>query len=432
MEGPSPRDARGCRISGANARALEHFERALDHWQSWTGDASINVQRALEAAPRFVMAHVLHAQLHLCGRDPAGLPAAEAALARARCLPQNGRERLHLAVIATGLQGEIERSRELLTALLASYPRDAIALTVVHALDHLLGDSMSMRERVSAVLPHWSAGDPGYHTVLAQLAFAQEECGDYARAAETALRALELEPRDVRAHHAYCHVLEMQGKPDEGLHWMGGRATYWTGLGGPSTHIWWHLALYHLQLGTPHHALAIYDRRIATATAPALSELIDASALLWRLALDGTDPAQRWQSLAAHWERHAEDAFCAFNDLHAMMAFVGARRDDCARRLLRAQVDRLARGGSNRGMIREVGLPACQALAAFGASDYARASSLLRDLPEVSHRLGGSHAQRGLIGLTHNAALKRMRIRPPRATRPFVHPASTQIPVHAT
>ena len=410
------RDARGSRISGANVRALDHFEASLSCWQSWTADPHVEVKRALEAAPDFVMAHILEAQLHLCSRDPAGVARAHAALARARLLPQNGRERMHLAAIATGLQGEIERSRQLLGALLGEYPRDAVALTAAHAMDHLLGDTAAMRDRVAAILPHWSPADTGYHALLAMLAFGQEECGDYDRAAETALRALAINPHDIRAHHAYCHVLEMQAKPHEGLRWMGTRAKYWTGKSASSTHVWWHLALYHLQLGSPRHALTLYDRCVAAASAPALSELIDASALLWRLELRGVDPGTRWQALAVRWEQHAEDAFCAFNDLHAMLAFVGARRDDCARRLLQAQLDRLARGGSNRGMIREVGLPACQALAAFGAGDYARAAALLRSLPEVSHRLGGSHAQRGLIGLTLNAALERMRSRRPRGS----------------
>ena len=112
--------------------------------------------------------------------------------------------------------------------------------------------------------------------------------------------------------------------------------------------------------------------------------------------------------LAERWAPHAADAFCAFNDLHAMLAFVGARRADLARRLLRAQRRRLAHGGTNETMLRVVGLPACQALAAFGKEDYARAALLLRGLPAVSHRLGGSHAQRGLIGKTLQAAQARI------------------------
>lgn len=53
---------------------------------------------------------------------------------------------------------------------------------------------------------------------------------------------------------------------------------------------------------------------------------IDASALLWRLKLEGVDVGDRFAPLAAAWERSAEDAFYSFNDLHAIMAFVGAGR----------------------------------------------------------------------------------------------------------
>jgi hypothetical protein len=36
----------------------------------------------------------------------------------------------------------------------------------------------------------------------------------------------------------------------------------------------------------------------------------------------------------------------------------------------------------------------------------------MRGLPEVSHRLGGSHAQRGIIGMTQRAAESKNRDRP--------------------
>jgi hypothetical protein len=100
--------------------------------------------------------------------------------------------------------------------------------------------------------------------------------------------------------------------------------------------------------------------------------------------------------------------YCAFNDLHAMMAFVGAERWDCAERLLAAQVRRVERdGGVNQDMTRLVGLPACRALAAFGRGDYATADTLLRGLPPVAHRIGGSHAQRDILQLTRAATFGR-------------------------
>jgi tetratricopeptide (TPR) repeat protein len=406
------RDARGCEVTGASPRALEHYERALGGFLAWTGEPRGEARSAVEADPEFVMGHVLEAELHLCSRNPADMQGAMQALRRAQRLPQNARERMHAAALATALRGDYARARELLACILARHPRDLLALAVSHTIDHYLGDTHDLSDRVAAVLPAWSRADAGYHGVLAMHAFGLEEAGEYARAEDAAFAALELEPRDIRAHHARAHVLEMQGRSAQGLRWMGERAEYWTGAGPSSTHIWWHLALYHLELGGARHALELYDRRIAAASAPSLSELIDASALLWRLDLRGAEPGPRWGRLAERWAAHAEDAFCAFNDLHAMLAFVGSRRTDLARRLLRAQRRRLAHGGTNETMLRVVGLPACQALAAFGNEDYARAAQLLRGLPEVSHRLGGSHAQRGLLGLTLRAAQEKIGVRP--------------------
>jgi len=398
------RDARGCRVSGATVGALESYERALHGFLAWRGEPRSEARRALEEAPGFVMGHVLEAQLHLCSRDPAGIAVARESLERARRLPQNAREHMHLGAIATILQGDFDRVRELLACILERYPLDLLALAVSHTLDHYVGDTERMHTRLAAALPAWSARDPGYHGVLAMHAFGLEEAGQYGRAEQAALAALELEPGNIRAHHARCHVLEMQGRAAQGVRWMGERAAHWTGAAAASTHIWWHLALYHLELGNARHALEIYDRRIGHGT---VNELIDAAALLWRLELRGVALGARWARLAESWSPRAEQAYCAFNDVHAMLAFTGAGRRDLQRRLLRAQRRRLAHGGTNQGMIRSVGLPACEALAAFGNGDYARSARLLGSLPAVSHRLGGSHAQRGLLGLTHRAVANR-------------------------
>ena len=89
--------------------------------------------------------------------------------------------------------------------------------------------------------------------------------------------------------------------------------------------------------------------------------------------------------VAARWSPYAEDAYCAFNDLHAMMAFIGGQRPDGVRRLLAAQERRLERrSGANHDMTRLVGLPAYRALAAFGRGDFATAARLLRALPPVA------------------------------------------------
>jgi hypothetical protein len=129
-------------------------------------------------------------------------------------------------------------------------------------------------------------------------------------------------------------------------------------------------------------------------------DLIDASALLWRMRLAGRDVGDRFDALADDWRARVEDGYLVFGDVHAMMAFAGAGRDADARALL-ASVERHARdAGSNGRMIREVGLPVCRALYAFAHGDHAAAVEHLLPVREVAVRFGGSNAQRDVLSLT--------------------------------
>lgn len=54
-----------------------------------------------------------------------------------------------------------------------------------------------------------------------------------------------------------------------------------------------------------------------------------------------------------------------------------------------------------------VGVPAGRAIIAFRRGEYFRAAQLLRELPAVAWRLGGSQAQRNLLDLTLHQAVAR-------------------------
>ena len=257
-----------------------------------------------------------------------------------------------------------------------------------------------LRDRVAQVMPHWSAGAPGYGYVLGMHAFGLEETGLYDRAEATGRRALDLNRRDPWAVHAVTHVMEMQGRLPEGIAWLTTREADWAPDNGFAFHNWWHLALYHLDLGDTERVLEIYDSRIRPQPSAVVLEMIDATAMLWRLHLRGIAVGDRWRELASAWEPLAEDGYYSFNDAHAMMAFVADGRAVAARRLL-ATLERAAAGaGTNAAMAREVGLPLARALAAFGAGDYAAAVPLLARVRPVASRFGGSNAQRDIIALT--------------------------------
>jgi hypothetical protein len=246
-------------------------------------------------------------------------------------------------------------------------------------------------------------------------AFALEERGEYASAQAAALRVLELDPQSARAHHVLAHVFEMTGRGQAGGEWMRAHEPSWAPGSIAATHCWWHIALFHIQQQDLAAALAVYDQYIRCGRSTAVADMIDASALLWRLHLGGADVGGRWAELAQSWSAHIADGYCTFTDLHAMMAFVGARRWKLAAELIRELTCRQHSATRHGQMTRLVGLPACRGLLAFGQRDFAGAARLFGSLPAIARRLGGSQAQRDIIQLTLLAASRRTRRRPTRA-----------------
>ena len=404
-------DARGCAVTGATATALDAFEEAFAAFRSWRVGADALVDQALADAPRFVMAHVLKAWLLMGQRHPGRVHGIRPVWAAAVRLRANERERAHLQAIAAMLGDDFARAQALLEAVLRHHPLDLLALQVLHALDYASGQTRQLRERVAAVMPAWHRGLPGYHAVLSMHAFGLEEAGAYERAEEAAYEALSLDRFDARAHHVLAHVFEMTGHGEPGLRWMNEHRAGWAEGTVVANHVEWHLALFDLARGDEQSALLRYDRKIRPVSGSGghIADLIDASSLLWRLHLRGVDLGSRWAGLAAAWGPHLEDRFCSFHDVHAMLAFVGARdwtRAHGLERLLSRSRLMPTRHGETT---RLVGLPACRALIAFGLGDDALAISLLASLPAMVHQLGGSHAQRSVFHQTLVHASERSR-----------------------
>jgi hypothetical protein len=136
---------------------------------------------------------------------------------------------------------------------------------------------------------------PGFHAVLAMHAFSLVEASRYEEARDRGLHALSLMPGDARAHHALVHVCEMKGDPLGGGRLMHERHVYWADSVA-ATHCWWHWALFHLAEGAVTDALGIYDQRLRQERSVELADLIDSSALLWRLELRGAGPGSRWRA----------------------------------------------------------------------------------------------------------------------------------------
>ena len=405
-------DDLGLAHSGANADSLTLYRRALHQFQCYIEDPVASVDAAIEQRPNFVMAHVLKAYLHLLGTEPAAIAVARDCLDAAQRLPANARERGHLEAVGQMVEGHWHRAGRLLEDVAIDYPHDILALQAGHLADFYVGNSRMLRDRIARALPAWSPNMPGYHAVLGMHAFGLEETADYGRAEAQGRAAVELEPRDGWAQHAVAHVMEMQCRTRDGIAWMGANPEAWSTDSFFKVHLWWHLALYHLELAEIDEVLALFDGPIHGERSTMVLDMIDASALLWRLHLRGIDVGQRWATVADGWEPIATAGNYAFNDVHAVMAFVGAQRSDAIAAVLKTQQMVMQGSDDNEAFTREVGHPLALAIKAFGQARYDDTVRLIRQVREIAHHFGGSHAQRDLLDLTLIEAALRAGQRP--------------------
>ena len=398
------KDSRGVAVTGADAFALARYDRALEQFQSYVGDPLATIEEAIDAAPSFVAGRLLKALVLYTLAERKFVPMASAALEAAREHLAGANERERALAAATGLlvDGRWDAGCAAIDRVLASEPRDALALQAAHLMDFYRGDALNLRNRISRVMPHWNASVPGYSYVLGMHAFGLEEMNQYAEAEATALQALSMQPKDGWAVHAAVHVFEMQGRIDEGIAFLASREGDWAPGNGFAFHNFWHLALFHMDTARFEAALELFDRHVHPEPASYLLSLVDATALLWRLRLEGADVGNRFERVADDWQSRwdGEAGFYAFNDVHAAMAFAMTGRDTILSQLFERMHATALEASASAAIVREVGLPLATGLAAFAQGRYADAIGAIEPVRDSANRFGGSHAQRDLLTLT--------------------------------
>ena len=403
-------DVQGNPISYGQQQAVDALDHAFNLLHAYQADPLAEVDKIIATHPDFAMAHAFRAGALATATDKLFEPEVLSSVQAAEALAPkaNERERLHISAVRAWVDGDWDRATELWGRASMAYPRDLLALQFAHLGDFFLGHSHLLRDRVARVLPHWNQSTPGYGFVQGMYAFGLEESGDYEQAEARGREAVALNAQDGWAVHAVAHVLEMQGRAAQGAQFLAASEPGWAPNSMFAFHLWWHQALFHLDARDPLAALTLFDEKIAAGGFAQTLELLDGSSLLWRLSLLGHDVGGRWKELAQKWAPRIGDAYYAFNDVNAMMAFVGAG-DGAAQQRQVASAKRSAAGhGTVAMMSREIGLPACEGLAAFGRGDYAQAIDWLLPLRAKANRFGGSHAQRDMFSWTLTEAAIRL------------------------
>ena len=260
------------------------------------------------------------------------------------------------------------------------------------------GDARGLLSAPQGVLKAIGEKGPNVNFVKGMVAFGLEENGDYGGAEKFGRQAMEANGNDLWALHAVAHVLEMQGRREEGGTLLNQPFGTWVDRNPFKDHLWWHSALFALEQGDTLRVLELYDAEIRVDETGFYLDVQNAASLLKRLELTGVEVGMRWEELADLAVSRKGDHVMPFTDIHFMLALTGAKRLEAARGYLVSLKD-FARTGNNdaAAVMQNVGVRLCEGLLAHGEGRHEDAADILYALRENLAPLGASHAQRDVF-----------------------------------
>jgi hypothetical protein len=223
------RDARGNPVSTGSATALDASERALWRMMSFYGTPLADLDAAIAADPAWPLPRLMKAGFLLSLTEPSLVGDADALLDETAALVGRGdeRERAHHAALRRLAGGDWVGAGARWQGRAAAPParRARAAMAAPARLLSRRRDALARSRRggVAGV----AGDDPLQPYVLALHAFGLEESGRYAEAERAGRRALAAGARVPWAIHAVAHVMEMQGRHEEGARWMGEWRHHW-------------------------------------------------------------------------------------------------------------------------------------------------------------------------------------------------------------
>ena len=393
-------DSRGLQITCSSQTALDGYESALLDLWNYRIKAPKTLKAALEHDGDFAMGHILRGYIMSMLESVIVRPKMLESVAHAReQLDEDSvRERLHADALEGLATGNINGACEAWESILASFPHDLLALKMHHHVSFWTGRSYVIRNTVMGVFDAWDESMAGFSFVLGMMCFGLEECGDYAQAEPYGRRAIDMNGDDLWAIHSVAHVLEMQGRLDEGITLIDRDPQLWADRNPFQGHNWWHLALFALEKGDYDFVLKTYDELIITSNTEFFLDIQNGASLLKRLELLGVNVGSRWDGLAEYAEKQIGDHVLSFTDLHSCLTLAVTSNDDAVERYL-ASLRTFAATPNNysASITSRLIIPMCEGMIAFEKGDFDEAVRLLWPLRDNWTDIGGSHAQRDLF-----------------------------------
>ncbi|MBW4616704.1 MAG: tetratricopeptide repeat protein [Desmonostoc vinosum HA7617-LM4] len=400
------KDAQGLVVTTDSAEAIAAINRFINQALFYGKHIETTILEAINADPTCALAHAYAATYYLSQENGIAWQQVQPHLqtAQRHLAKITVREQLYVQGILAWANKEIDVAIAIHEEITDKFPRDLISVQQGQYHYFYTGKKEKLLQIAYKVL----SSNLEHHYLYGMLAFGLEQCHQLKAAENIARQAIALNRYDPWAHHAIAHVMETQGRVNEGIAWMENFADTWQDCNSMLyTHNWWHIALYYLKLGDVRQVLRLYDTQIwGCANKQSPKDQVGAISLLLRLELRGIDVGSRWQNISVYLGDRLNEHALPFQDLHYIYAITKAGRTDWVNQMLQSmQQHALGINPFWRQSWLEVAIPAARGMTAHAKGDVNTAVAELKPVLSRLYQIGGSHAQRVLFEQVYQNAV---------------------------
>lgn len=394
-------DVRGVSWTANSEASVQRLFEAITGYFTFRSNTLSAVDELLDEDPDCPMGWVLRGYLLLFARSAALVTDARVAYVKADALARGAtpREQLHIAALKAWTDADTLNAQILWSNIISDTPHDLLALRVQHFNAIFLGCPHQLAKLAGRTLVDWNDDVPGAGFAWSTACMGLEEVGQFTKAERIGRRGAELEPDDLWAVHSVAHVMEAEGRLDDGLEWMKRPDSFWQGRGPMRHHLWWHEALFLYEAGDYERVLDYYDARIALKERSSYMEMSNASSLLLRLESSGVSCGERWDSLAKESLHLIDSRVLTFSDVHLLFIYGMASDGESFRRLTQSILNYSEVGTYDADAAGRISMPLAGVFEARAAQDYNLATDMLFDARADFVRMGGSNAQRDALDI---------------------------------
>jgi tetratricopeptide (TPR) repeat protein len=271
-------------------------------------------------------------------------------------------------------------------------------------LDFCTGKTTRLISALSSFDKSISPAHDLYPFYLSMKSFVLCEANCLEEALEAGLDSVERCPTNIYGIHAVAHVLHEQGLWADICLFLNEKKDSWINNIGMRMHVYWHLAIAYERADETAEAVQAFQNLYALKESPFAKQDLDAVGFLWRLHLK--NPCHHlfpdiWRSLSSLWAGSVGTSTSYFHKLHAALAFAGAKQPLSIRKLI-AESD----GFGIEHPTHEAGIEVLESILLFASGSYDECALKLQASRPRWFLLGGSRAQRELLSLTLDYAVK--------------------------